>query len=1099
MLNKLIGCLFITSITINLSVAQRQLPPSIPAAVDSLLDRAFFFKDKEDTINTNKTVEYINSYVDQTENTYPVYTGLIRLFQSYYTFDFNKRIGYKKIGLQLIGSSGTILADSFIYGLYNVMMMHYNSGRMEEWQDVDSVFRESVAKTKITEGSSYVLLNYSNKLLINKQYELSKKLSTYDYYLLMSRNSELPMDKLSLIYVDWLILKADLDKWLTLTYYQKYEDEYSQSSGQQFPSYSFESQVDDFSELKQLDFSKSFKILLSRIKELTEDLVAENRYDSKDFDPLLRQGYYNIYYSIISGFYSWAIRDQKEGQVILSLKEFLYQDVIPNEIVESDKANKKPVISSYNLVSLFTNLANLYDGVGNGTYELATVSDGIKCIKDYAAFSQEEIFIGTVNLLNVRYRANRLQGNYNESLKDIRFLKKYAPFPPIIYDSNKVVWERYMNIHIEEVYTILAQNKISEARDSFAKLLNDITTKSDSSDESIYKSNFWPELQYLVATFQAYKGNWNSTLISECIKDIDRDRTYLPIFFPVQLLYLKATWHNDKILDKGMLSNLLFYTGSQLKNTFPMLSAEDRMKLFEQRLSEYFDIYHELLFSGHLNQYPLLKEKVIAQSLSLKNALADGNLVPNSTLLKNNTKYSEARVEKIRELRQESNLILQRSKMNNYQTDKARSLQDRTQTMWLNLLDEVGMDSLTKQTEWQTISRKLKSNEVYTETIRYTKWLSDSTSAYGAYIISPGEKIEVRYLFKESYIQKLLLDPSASPQTMVLNDDGNRNAFVASSVKNNTKFNEDSTDKLAILLLSPFSSLIETNKEWYMVNDGLLNRISFAALKLKDGYLFKKINLKLLSASNSLKQGGMNMPQKPITLLAGGLDYGTSNKDNNNCIFKSEYVWNYLPGTVKEIENLTPVFEKAQSKTTTLVGMEFQDTIINILKNYEIIHLATHGFYLDSSGAVESYKKNMNQSSIKDEPLFRCGIAVSSANSPDKKVNIHSDGFLLGYEIANTDLRKCYLISLSACETGLGDLRNNLGVDGLSRALKIAGVKNLLISLWKVPDQPTAVFMKLFYENLFATKSPAQALKATQTIMSVDYPVSDWAAFILVE
>ena len=136
--------------------------------------------------------------------------------------------------------------------------------------------------------------------------------------------------------------------------------------------------------------------------------------------------------------------------------------------------------------------------------------------------------------------------------------------------------------------------------------------------------------------------------------------------------------------------------------------------------------------------------------------------------------------------------------------------------------------------------------------------------------------------------------------------------------------------------------------------------------------------------------------------------------------------------------------------------------------------------------------------SLKNEPLFRSGIVISNANQQDTG-NYKTRGYLLGYELANTDLRNCFLISLSACETGLGDLRNNLGVDGLSRALKIGGARHLLISLWKVPDQPTAVFMEQFYKNLLGGKTPAQALRLTQGFMSRAYKAKDWAAFVLVE
>lgn len=105
----------------------------------------------------------------------------------------------------------------------------------------------------------------------------------------------------------------------------------------------------------------------------------------------------------------------------------------------------------------------------------------------------------------------------------------------------------------------------------------------------------------------------------------------------------------------------------------------------------------------------------------------------------------------------------------------------------------------------------------------------------------------------------------------------------------------------------------------------------------------------------------------------------------------------------------------------------------------------------------------------------------------------------MGYELANTDLRNCYLISLSACETGLGDIKNNMGVDGLWRALKIGGAQNLLISLWTVPDEPTSVFMQHFYTALFNGNTPAAALRNTQLKMCRQYKALEWAAFVLVE
>ncbi len=111
------------------------------------------------------------------------------------------------------------------------------------------------------------------------------------------------------------------------------------------------------------------------------------------------------------------------------------------------------------------------------------------------------------------------------------------------------------------------------------------------------------------------------------------------------------------------------------------------------------------------------------------------------------------------------------------------------------------------------------------------------------------------------------------------------------------------------------------------------------------------------------------------------------------------------------------------------------------------------------------------------------------------------DGILTAYEISLMDLSDTELVVLSACETGLGDLAGNEGVLGLQRAFKIAGVKNLIMSLWRVPDAATAHLMTLFYQNWLERRMSArQALSAAQKHMRDDgWEYFYWAGFVIVE
>ena len=91
------------------------------------------------------------------------------------------------------------------------------------------------------------------------------------------------------------------------------------------------------------------------------------------------------------------------------------------------------------------------------------------------------------------------------------------------------------------------------------------------------------------------------------------------------------------------------------------------------------------------------------------------------------------------------------------------------------------------------------------------------------------------------------------------------------------------------------------------------------------------------------------------------------------------------------------------------------------------------------------------------------------------------------------------MVVLSACETALGDLQGNEGVLGLQRALKLAGVKQMILSLWRVPDKETVELMTMFYRYWLGGLSTRDALRKAQLQMKEKYTPFYWAAFVLIE
>ena len=304
--------------------------------------------------------------------------------------------------------------------------------------------------------------------------------------------------------------------------------------------------------------------------------------------------------------------------------------------------------------------------------------------------------------------------------------------------------------------------------------------------------------------------------------------------------------------------------------------------------------------------------------------------------------------------------------------------------------------------------------------------------------------------------------------------------------------------------------------------DGLLNLVPFAALVDSQGRsLVERYQLAYVTSGRELVgvEGALPHPDSDLLLVANpSFDRkGSASGRQGTALRSREFrgVFTPLPGTERESREIPPLVAAPKEQKQVLVGERATETAVKTARSPRILHLATHGFFLpDDESALDTVKFGgvpdrgitvVPRPAAKryENPLVRSGLAFAGANHATT-ITDGDDGILTALEITGMDLYGTELVVLSACDTGVGEIKTGEGVFGLRRAFALAGAKNLLMSLWEVSDEVTARQMKMFYQNL--QKLPkAEALRQAQleTIkeLKAEYgglaPPGLWAPFIL--
>lgn len=279
----------------------------------------------------------------------------------------------------------------------------------------------------------------------------------------------------------------------------------------------------------------------------------------------------------------------------------------------------------------------------------------------------------------------------------------------------------------------------------------------------------------------------------------------------------------------------------------------------------------------------------------------------------------------------------------------------------------------------------------------------------------------------------------------------------------------------------------------YLVPDGALHLVNFAALPVGgDSYLVeRRVTLHVVSAERDLLSrdrapgqgllalGDPDYSAPPDALRAAAETTGNLRGSWMDCQAARSLRFRDLPLFAAELNEVASLWKRhAPSAETVLLrrGPEATEAAFKLgAPGRRVVHLATHGFFIDR--ACDPVPAPL--AGGPEGGMLRSGLALAGANRHASATADAQDGILTAEEVAALDLDGVEWAVLSACETGVGDVRTGEGVFGLRRAFQIAGARALILSLWPVADEPALRFMQALYRaRLAGGRHAAEAVRA---------------------
>ncbi len=538
----------------------------------------------------------------------------------------------------------------------------------------------------------------------------------------------------------------------------------------------------------------------------------------------------------------------------------------------------------------------------------------------------------------------------------------------------------------------------------------------------------------------------------------------------------------------------------EIEQNFSYMTESEKMFFLEKFENNIKNFYTTIL--NNIDKYPELLKALLNFRIKTKAFLLNNLSKIKQTIINLNDPLLNEKFENLKLKRENiSKLMSFDTQEYPYALAEASALKNEADILEKEIslnVSSINLSANTKSIDWKSIQQNLLPNEaaveIFQSNLIYEKTNQKGTNYTYLIIKSNGEPTSVsidRFITWEDEVMNLY--------------------------RNSIDLKKDEPDLYRRLWKVVDEKLSGINTV-YVSSDGIYDQLNLNTLYNSESkkYIIEEKNIHLVISLRDildLKKVPLKKPENSVLVGNPTFDYDLSkfNTSPQNLVTAVAtrgafgFELGELPGTKVEVDVIKNTLAVNGIKTTILTEEKANESDIKKIKNPDVLHIATHGFFLEDPKEADLLGYSSMEKQFYQNPMMRSGIFFSGANktyalntSNINSITDFEDGMLTAYEAMNLSLDKTELVVLSACQTGLGKIKNGEGVYGLQRAFRLAGAKSIIMSLWPVSDEATKDLMIAFYSKWTKTGNLYMSFRHAQLETKKKYPEPYyWGAFIL--